>query len=178
MPPTALRLADEAALDLYCRRVAGSVGAMAVRIFGAPEAEGFGLALGRTFQLVNILRDVDEDAARDRVYVPRTLLAAHGVADGAGDGDRRASRLRRHLRARWPRRREAGFARARGGNRAASTRRALLPARGDDVGLPPPASTACWRAASAAPRARPRLTAGEKLRMAAYALRLAPVGAR
>ena len=54
-----LRLADTEALNLYCRRVAGSVGAMAVRIFGAPEAADFGLALGRTLQLVNILRDLD-----------------------------------------------------------------------------------------------------------------------
>jgi hydroxysqualene synthase len=81
-----VRVADEAALDLYCRRVAGSVGAMAVRIFGAPEAEAFGLALGRTFQLVNILRDAEEDAAIDRVYVPRSLLDRHGVAtDDARD---------------------------------------------------------------------------------------------
>ncbi|WP_051213267.1 squalene/phytoene synthase family protein [Rubritepida flocculans] len=77
-----LRLPDEAALDLYCRQVAGSVGAMSVRIFGAPEAEAWGLALGHTFQLTNILRDVDEDAARDRVYVPRTLLAAAGIPEG------------------------------------------------------------------------------------------------
>lgn len=77
-----LRLADEAALDLYCRRVAGSVGAMSVRIFGAPEAEAWGLALGHTFQLTNILRDVDEDARRERVYVPLSLLAAAGIPDG------------------------------------------------------------------------------------------------
>ncbi len=75
-----VRLPDAAALDLYCRRVAGSVGAMAVRIFGAPEAEGFGLRLGHTFQLVNIIRDAEEDAAIDRVYVPRSLLDRHGVA--------------------------------------------------------------------------------------------------
>ncbi|PWS38499.1 hypothetical protein DFH01_04255 [Falsiroseomonas bella] len=75
-----VRIADEAALDLYCRRVAGSVGALAVRIFGAPGAEAWGLALGRTFQLVNILRDAEEDAALDRVYVPRSLLDAQGVA--------------------------------------------------------------------------------------------------
>ncbi|WP_052401490.1 squalene/phytoene synthase family protein [Muricoccus aerilatus] len=69
-----LRLPDEAALELYCRRVAGSVGAMSVRIFGAPEAVEFGLALGRTLQLVNILRDIDEDAERDRVYIPLSWL--------------------------------------------------------------------------------------------------------
>jgi len=75
-----VRLCDEDALDQYCRRVAGSVGALAVRIFGAPEAHDFGLRLGRTFQLVNILRDAEEDAAINRVYVPGTMLARHGVA--------------------------------------------------------------------------------------------------
>ena len=74
----AVRIADADALDLYCRRVAGSVGAMAVRIFGAPDAVDFGLTLGRTLQLVNILRDVDEDATRDRVYLPLDLLAPAG----------------------------------------------------------------------------------------------------
>lgn len=77
-----LRLETEADLDLYCRRVAGSVGAMAVRIFGAPEAERFGLELGHTFQLTNILRDVDEDAERERVYIPRDLLDQAGIPDG------------------------------------------------------------------------------------------------
>lgn len=77
-----VRLPDEAALDLYCRRVAGSVGAMSVRIFGAPGAEDWGLRLGHTFQLTNILRDVDEDATRERVYIPRSLLAEAGIPDG------------------------------------------------------------------------------------------------
>ena len=78
-----LRIPDEAALDLYCRRVAGSVGAMSVRIFGAPDAEGWGLALGHTFQLTNILRDVDEDALRERVYIPLSVLAKARIPDGA-----------------------------------------------------------------------------------------------
>ncbi|MBP0444324.1 squalene/phytoene synthase family protein [Roseomonas sp. SSH11] len=76
-----LRIPDEAALDLYCRRVAGSVGVLSVRIFGAPEAEAFGLALGRTLQLVNILRDIDEDAVRDRVYIPLSWLGPDADAD-------------------------------------------------------------------------------------------------
>ena len=80
-----LRLPDEAALDLYCRRVAGSVGAMSVRIFGEPRAETWGLALGHTFQLTNILRDVDEDATRDRVYIPLSVLAKAGIPDGPAD---------------------------------------------------------------------------------------------
>ncbi|WP_421989750.1 squalene/phytoene synthase family protein [Roseococcus sp.] len=77
-----VRLPDQAALDLYCRRVAGSVGAMSVRIFGDPKAEGWGLALGHTFQLTNILRDVDEDAVRDRVYIPLSVLKRAGIPDG------------------------------------------------------------------------------------------------
>ncbi|HZH28875.1 MAG TPA: squalene/phytoene synthase family protein [Azospirillaceae bacterium] len=78
-----VRLDDDAALDLYCRRVAGAVGVLSIRIFGAPEAEAFALGLGRTLQLVNILRDIDEDAGRDRLYVPLSRLAGpDGVPDG------------------------------------------------------------------------------------------------
>jgi phytoene synthase len=75
------RIADAAALELYCRQVAGSVGALAVRIFGAAEAEPFGIALGRALQLVNILRDIDEDALRDRLYLPQDALQAAGLAE-------------------------------------------------------------------------------------------------
>jgi phytoene synthase len=76
-----VRLADEASFDLYARRVAGSVGALSIRIFGAPEAHDFALRLGRTLQLVNILRDVDEDAANERVYVPLSRLHRLGLDD-------------------------------------------------------------------------------------------------
>ena len=77
-----VRIADDAAFDLYCRRVAGAVGVLSVRIFGASEAEDFALSLGRTLQIVNVLRDVDEDAALDRVYVPLSRL---GGRDGPAD---------------------------------------------------------------------------------------------
>jgi hydroxysqualene synthase len=77
-----LRLDDEPDLDAYTRRVAGSVGVLSIRIFGAPEAESFALGLGRTLQIVNILRDVDEDAAADRVYVPLSRLRRLGLEDG------------------------------------------------------------------------------------------------
>ena len=73
-----LRIADEAELAFYWRAVAGSVGLLSVRIFGTDRADGFALALARALQLVNILRDVAEDAARDRVYLPATRL---GLAD-------------------------------------------------------------------------------------------------
>lgn len=74
---------DMETLDLYCRRVAGAVGRMAVGIFGLrDEAAGrFAFAAGHALQLTNILRDVAEDAARNRLYLPREALAAAGIAD-------------------------------------------------------------------------------------------------
>lgn len=77
-----VRLPDDAALDLYCRQVAGAVGALSICVFGAAGAKAFALSLGRTLQLVNILRDLDEDAANERVYVPLSRLAAAGIPDG------------------------------------------------------------------------------------------------
>ena len=80
-----------ATLDLYCDRVASAVGRLSVRVFGMPAADGLLLAhyLGRALQLTNILRDIDEDAAIGRAYLPRELLLAAGVeecvcAAGAG----------------------------------------------------------------------------------------------
>ena len=170
-----LRMADAAALNLYCRRVAGSAGAMAVRIFGVPEAVGFGLALGRTLQLVNILRDLDEDAARERVYLPLDLLAAHGVADGAAARMLAAPGFAAAARA-IAAQAEAGFAGAERDLRYFDTR-ALLPARIMMWGYRRILDRLLARGFEA-PRTRPRLTRGEKARMAAFALRLAPVGAR
>jgi phytoene synthase len=76
-----VRIADLAALHTYCDRVAGAVGRLSVRIFGLPEPVGDTLAdaLGQALQLTNILRDINEDAARDRLYLPADRLAAHGV---------------------------------------------------------------------------------------------------
>ncbi|MGO4705254.1 presqualene diphosphate synthase HpnD [Microvirga sp. 2MCAF38] len=71
-----LRAPDWALLDLYCDRVASAVGRLSVRIFGLDTAHGDALAhhLGRALQLTNILRDLDEDAALGRLYVPREAL--------------------------------------------------------------------------------------------------------
>jgi phytoene synthase len=171
----AVRIADAAALDLYCRRVAGSVGAMAVRIFGAPEAVDIGLALGHTLQLVNILRDLDEDAARDRVYLPLDLLTEHGIADGPAARILAAPGIAA-VAGRIALQAEAGFARAESALQATGTG-ALLPARIMMWGYRRLFDRLVARG-FAAPRARPRLTAGEKARMAAFALRLAPVAAR
>ncbi len=70
-----------AELELYCRRVAGAVGLLAVRVFGvaSPRAEDFALALGTALQLTNILRDLREDAALGRLYLPRELLVEAGI---------------------------------------------------------------------------------------------------
>lgn len=72
---------DWAKLELYCDRVASAVGRLSVRIFGTPEREREGLAhhLGKALQLTNILRDIDEDAAIDRLYLPAEALAAAGI---------------------------------------------------------------------------------------------------
>jgi phytoene synthase len=72
---------DAATLDLYCDRVASSVGRLSVRVFGMPRADGAELAhhLGRALQLTNILRDIDEDAGRGRMYLPREALEDSGV---------------------------------------------------------------------------------------------------
>jgi len=68
-------------LDLYCDRVASAVGRLCVRVFGIEEAPGLALAhhLGRALQLTNILRDIDEDAAINRLYLPEEALFAAGI---------------------------------------------------------------------------------------------------
>jgi phytoene synthase len=73
---------DLETLYLYCDRVAVAVGRLSIRIFGMPPAAGGELAhhLGRALQLTNILRDVDEDAAMGRLYLPREYLDEAGVA--------------------------------------------------------------------------------------------------
>jgi presqualene diphosphate synthase len=79
--PQDIRAPDLATLDLYCDRVASAVGRLSVRVFGLAEADGILLAhhLGRALQLTNILRDVDEDAAIGRLYLPREALLHAGI---------------------------------------------------------------------------------------------------
>lgn len=69
-------------LRLYCRRVAGAVGMLSVRVFGAtePESRELAVSLGEALQLTNILRDLGEDASRGRLYLPREMLERHGIA--------------------------------------------------------------------------------------------------
>ena len=70
-----------ATLDLYCDRVASAVGRLSVRVFGLERRPGVVLAhhLGRALQLTNILRDLDEDAAIGRLYLPREALRDAGI---------------------------------------------------------------------------------------------------
>jgi phytoene synthase len=72
---------DWAKLDLYCDRVASAVGRLGVRIFGMEETVGIELAhhLGRALQLTNVLRDLYDDAAIGRLYLPLEALRAAGV---------------------------------------------------------------------------------------------------
>ena len=69
-------------LDLYCDRVASAVGRLSIKVFGMEEEAGFALSrhLGRALQLTNILRDLDEDAAAGRLYLPREYLEQAGVS--------------------------------------------------------------------------------------------------
>ena len=71
-------------LTLYCHRVAGVVGLMAAEIFGRTQDATLEYAenLGTAFQLTNIIRDVGEDARRDRVYLPLDELERFGVDAG------------------------------------------------------------------------------------------------
>jgi phytoene synthase len=66
----------------YCYLVASVVGLVCIRIFGYtdPRAEKLAEETGIAFQLTNILRDVAEDAERNRVYLPLEDLAAHGIS--------------------------------------------------------------------------------------------------
>jgi squalene synthase HpnD len=78
-----IRAPSLAELDLYCDRVASAVGRLSVRIFGSEgeAADRVAAALGRALQLTNILRDLAEDAARGRLYLPREYLEAAGIGD-------------------------------------------------------------------------------------------------
>ncbi|MTE11416.1 phytoene/squalene synthase family protein [Nocardia aurantiaca] len=72
---------DRTALDRYVYGSAEVIGLQLLPILGVVDAAAapYAAALGKAFQLTNFLRDVDEDLARDRVYLPADELAAYGV---------------------------------------------------------------------------------------------------
>jgi len=76
-----IRAPDLATLDLYCGRVASAVGHLSVHVFGdrSDAAHMVAESLGRALQLTNILRDLDEEASRGRLYLPREVLDRHGI---------------------------------------------------------------------------------------------------
>jgi len=68
---------------LYCYRVASVIGMMTIHVFGFTDPRAIPLAekTGIAFQLTNILRDLGEDAGRDRIYLPLEDLRAQGVPE-------------------------------------------------------------------------------------------------
>src|SRR5438477_12816521 len=72
-------------LQRYCYLVASVVGFVCIHVWGFDEADGkameYAEACGLAFQLTNILRDVKEDAERDRIYLPQEDLRRFGVTE-------------------------------------------------------------------------------------------------
>jgi phytoene synthase len=81
MDLTQTRYLDFTGLKVYCHRVAGVVGTLAAGIFGYRNAKTLEYAdrLGLAFQLTNIIRDVGEDARKNRLYLPMDELREFGV---------------------------------------------------------------------------------------------------
>ena len=85
---------DEAELDCYCYRVAGTVGVVMAHVLGMhdpPRALPAAAALGMAMQRTNILRDIDEDLGAGRVYVAQATLERFG---GSLEPGRREALLR------------------------------------------------------------------------------------
>ena len=78
------RYPDFRTLERYCYHVAGAVGLLAAGIFGYanPRTLQYAEALGTAFQLTNIIRDVGEDARKNRIYLPLDELQRFGVPAG------------------------------------------------------------------------------------------------
>ena len=82
MDLTQTRYLDFAGLERYCYRVAGVVGLLAAGIFGYTDARTLDYAkhLGTACQLTNIIRDVGEDARKNRIYLPMEDLQRFHVS--------------------------------------------------------------------------------------------------
>ena len=70
-------------LEEYCYCVASVVGLMMARVFGVSDERAYAQArdLGTAMQLTNILRDIDEDLSRGRIYLPREELRRNGCTE-------------------------------------------------------------------------------------------------
>jgi phytoene synthase len=84
-------------LRQYCHRVAGVVGLLSAEIFGYQDRRALEYAadLGMAFQLTNIIRDVGEDARRDRIYLPLDEIERHGVSVADISASRETESFRR-----------------------------------------------------------------------------------
>ena len=78
-----LRYETQEQLEQYCYRVASAVGLLSIEIFGYrnPACHDYAVYLGKALQLTNILRDVKNDAARGRIYLPLSELVRFGVTE-------------------------------------------------------------------------------------------------
>ena len=89
-------------LRAYCEKVAGAVGVACIAVYGSDDVDR-ARTLGIALQLINIMRDVDEDRALGRVYLPQDELDRFGVTDLAVGPEWRelmafqAARARAHL---------------------------------------------------------------------------------
>jgi 15-cis-phytoene synthase len=94
--------ADFDELRGYCEKVAGAVGLACLAVYGSDDTER-AMTLGIALQLINIIRDVDEDQQLGRVYLPQEELSAFGVEELAPSPEFRelmafeAERARAHL---------------------------------------------------------------------------------
>ena len=80
LSPQTYRTFEE--LSLYCYRVASTIGLISIEIFGYKNllTRKYAANLGMALQLVNILRDLQSDARRERVYLPKEDLERFGVS--------------------------------------------------------------------------------------------------
>ena len=67
----------------YCYKVASVVGLICIEIFGyrEPKAREYAVDMGIALQLTNIMRDLKEDAERDRIYIPQEDLDRFGYSE-------------------------------------------------------------------------------------------------
>jgi len=87
----AVPIETEDDLDVHAYRVAGTVGRLMAGLLGVsdPSADAAARALGIAMQRTNILRDIDEDLGRGRVYIPARTMEMVGIRDLARDGRER-----------------------------------------------------------------------------------------
>ena len=98
MDLTKTRYASYEELELYCYRVAGTIGLMITPVAGFQEgsrALEYAKTLGTAFQLTNILRDVGEDLRRGRIYLPKDELDRFGITEADLSSGRNDEAFRR-----------------------------------------------------------------------------------